>query len=112
MANRRTFPERRSYVRQAYERWLMGRGILRRRALWLIMIGLVFTFMAGVNLDVFDATVGCVAVAAGGAWFWCLGLGQDRRARVEYSVRDATVGRGGKLYSEKAPATRRDPHFP
>jgi hypothetical protein len=67
MANERTFAERRPY-----ERRLMGRGILRRRALALIVIGLAFTFMGGVNLDVFEVTVGCIAVAAGGAWRWCL----------------------------------------
>jgi hypothetical protein len=67
MANERIFAERR-----AYERRLTGRGILRRRALGLIVMGLAFIFMAGVNLDIFDATVGCIAVAAGGAWRWCL----------------------------------------
>jgi hypothetical protein len=73
------------------------------------VIGLAFVFMAGVNLDVFDVTVGCIAVAAGGAWRWC--LGKDRRASGELSP-DAIVGRNGKLYSEKVPATRHDPYFP
>jgi hypothetical protein len=104
MANGRTFPGHRAYGQP-----LAGHGILRRRALALIVIGLAFVFMAGVNLDVFDVTVGCIAVAAGGVWRWC--LGKPRRASGEFSL-DAIVGRTGKLYSEKVPATRRDPYFP
>lgn len=105
MANGRTFPEQRAYGQQ-----LAGHGILRRRALALIVIGLAFIFMAGVNLDLFGATVGCTAVAAGGAWRWC--LGKAHRARARNQASDAIVGRNGNLYSEKVPATRRDPYFP
>jgi hypothetical protein len=105
MANEQIFPEQRPYAQR-----LAGHGILRRRALALIVIGVAFTFMAGVNLDVFGATVGCIAVAAGGAWRWC--LGPARRSHTEYSPRNAIAGANGKLYSGKVPATRRDPYFP
>jgi hypothetical protein len=43
-------------------------GVLRRRALALIVIGLAFIIMGGANLDLFDVTVGLTGVAAGGAW--------------------------------------------
>jgi hypothetical protein len=105
MVDERTFAEQ-----WGYERQLIGRGFLRRRALGLIVIGLAFVFMAGANLDVFDATVGCIAVAAGGTWHWC--LGKAHRSRAEHSARDAIAGRSAKLHSEKAPAMRRDPYFP
>lgn len=105
MVNERTFAEQ-----WGSERQLIGRGFLRRRALGLIVIGLAFVFMAGANLDVFDATVGCIAVTAGGTWHWC--LGKAHRSRAEHSARDATAGRSAKLYSEKAPDMRRDPYFP
>jgi hypothetical protein len=105
MANGRTFTEQRTYGQR-----FAGHGILRRRALALIVIGLAFIFMAGVNLDAFDATVGCIAVAAGGAWYWC--LGNARRASAANATSDAMARRNGKLYSEKVPATRRDPFFP
>jgi small neutral amino acid transporter SnatA (MarC family) len=52
----------------AYERRLTKRGTLRRRALALIVVGLVFVAMGGANLDLFDVTVGVISVAAGGAW--------------------------------------------
>jgi hypothetical protein len=109
MANERTFAEPRPYERRPFDWQLSGHGLLRRRALELIVIGLAFVFMAGLNLDAFDATVGCIAVAAGGAWHWCLGRG--RRAGGANEPSDAVVGRADKLYLEKKPAMRRDPHF-
>lgn len=63
MANERIFPQQR-----AYEQRLAGQGVLRRRALALVVIGLAFVFMAGLNLDLFDMTVGCIAVASGFVW--------------------------------------------
>jgi hypothetical protein len=110
MANERTFAEQQAYERRPYDRQLSGRGLLRRRALELIVIGLAFVFMAGLNLDVFDATVGCIAVAAGGAWHWC--LGRARRVGGANAPSDAAVGRADKLHLEKKLATRRDPYFP
>ncbi len=104
MANEQIFPEQHSYAQR-----LAGHGILRRRALALIVIGLAFIFMAGVNLDALGATVGCIAVAAGGAWRWCLGFAC--RSHTECSVRSAIPGRNGKRYPRKVPATRRDPYF-
>jgi Flp pilus assembly protein TadB len=110
MANERTFAKQGVYERRPYDWQLSGSGLLRRRALELIVIGLAFVFMAGVNLDVFDATVGCMAVAAGGAWHWCLGLRRARRAGGPNVPSDAVVGRR-QPYLEKKPATRRDPYF-
>ncbi len=63
MANERIFLEYR-----AHEQRPAGHGMLRRRALVLIVAGLAFVAVGGANLDLFDVTVGCVAVAAGGAW--------------------------------------------
>lgn len=54
------------------ERRFTGHGMLRRRALALIVIGLGFVAMAGMNLDLFAATVGVISVAAGGVWRLCL----------------------------------------
>jgi hypothetical protein len=108
MANEQTFAEQ--WAQWRNERQIIGRGFLRRRALGLIVIGLALVFMAGASLDVFDATVGCIAVAAGGVWHWC--LGKAHRGRAEYSARGAIAGRSAKLYSEKPPDTRRDPYFP
>jgi hypothetical protein len=36
------------------------------------VIGFGFVALAGANLDLFDATVGLISVAAGGAWRLCL----------------------------------------
>jgi hypothetical protein len=105
MVNERTFAEQWGYERQP-----IGRGFLRRRALGLITIGLAFVFMAGANLDVFDATVGCIAVAAGSTWRWC--LGKAHRPFAEHSAGDAIARHSAKLYSEEAPTVRRDPYFP
>jgi hypothetical protein len=72
------FPPRRSPISRrsspflGLERRLTGHGTLRRRALALIVIGLGFVALAGANLDLFDATVGLISVAAGGAWRLCL----------------------------------------
>ena len=72
------FPPRRSPILRrsspspGFERWLTGHGMLRRRALALIVIGLAFVTAAGANLDLFDATVGLISVAAGGIWRLCL----------------------------------------
>ena len=67
MANERTFAEQRSY-----ERRLIEYGMLRRRALGLIVIGAGFIVMGVVNSDAFDMTVGLMGVAAGGIWRWYL----------------------------------------
>ncbi len=67
MANGQSFAQR-----WAYKRRLTGHGMLRRRALALIVIGLAFVALGGANLDLFDATVGLIGVAAGGAWRLCL----------------------------------------
>ncbi len=94
MANTRIFTAER-----AHERRPAGPGLLRRRALGLVAIGLAFVFLAGVNLDEFDATVGCIAAAAGGVWFWFLCKGGGAAGTSTPS--DVAV----------RPATRRDPHF-
>ena len=67
MANERTLAQQR-----ACERRLADHGVLRRRALALIVIGLAFVAMGGANLDLFAVTVGVMGVAAGGTWRWCL----------------------------------------
>jgi hypothetical protein len=67
MANEPTFVEL-----PGLEWRLAGHGMLRRRALALIVIGLAFIAMAGANLDLFAATVGLISGAAGGVWWWCL----------------------------------------
>jgi hypothetical protein len=72
MPNGRTIAEQLSYKQRARERQFMGPELLRRRASALVVIGLAFVFMGGLNLDLFEATVGCIAVASGGAWRWCL----------------------------------------
>jgi hypothetical protein len=110
MANERTFEVQRDHERRAYGQPSIGRRLLRRRALELIAIGLAFVFMAGANLDVFDATVGCIAVAAGGTWHWL--LGKSHRAGGDNSLPDAVTGCNGKFYLQKKPAARRDPYFP
>jgi hypothetical protein len=69
---RRSPISRRSSPGPGFERRLAEHGMLRRRALALIVIGLGFVAMAGVNLDLFDATVGLISVAAGGVWRLCL----------------------------------------
>jgi hypothetical protein len=38
----------------------------------LIVIGVALATLGGANLDLFNATVGMISAAAGGAWRWCL----------------------------------------
>lgn len=93
MANGRIYAERWRFRR------VTARGLLLRRALVLIVMGLALVFLAGVNLDLFEATVGSIAAAAGAVWFWF--LCRSRRAGGANVPSDPIV----------RPATRRDPHF-